>query len=91
MTRSQEMLELLSIIDEKSSTKKAAEVLDKIIMFSGEQVENPDASSKTKKFHRDVYKMASGIDDHYKKEKSFSPDQAKWIYNTSQALFNKKK
>jgi hypothetical protein len=34
-----------------------------------------------------MLKMANGIMDYYKKEKSFAPDQAKWIFNTSKALF----
>ena len=37
----------------------------------------------------DIYKMGKGIQDHYKKEGSFSPDQAKWIWKTSVALFKK--
>jgi hypothetical protein len=39
------------------------------------------------KHDNDIYKMGSGIMDYYKKEKSFSPDQAKWIWKTSVALF----
>ena len=35
----------------------------------------------------DMLKMANGIMDHFKKEGSFSPDQAKWIWKTSVALF----
>jgi len=36
---------------------------------------------------KEMLKMAQGIMDYYKKEKSFSPDQAKWIFNTSKSLF----
>ena len=36
---------------------------------------------------KDMLKMAQGMMDYYKDNKSFSPDQAKWIYNTSKALF----
>lgn len=36
---------------------------------------------------KDMLKMAQGIRDFYGKEKSFSPDQAKWIFNTSTAMF----
>ena len=35
----------------------------------------------------DMLKMAKGIMDYYKKNKSFAPDQAKWIANTSKTLF----
>lgn len=36
---------------------------------------------------KEMLKMAKGIMDYYNKNKSFSPDQAKWIYNTSKSLF----
>jgi len=38
---------------------------------------------------KEMLKMANGIMNYYKKEKSFAPKQAEWIYNTSKALFNK--
>lgn len=63
----------------ESSTDNAKGTLQAIIgtlkKFGG------DAKSK------DMLKMANGIMDHFKKEGSFSPDQAKWIWNTSKALF----
>ena len=36
---------------------------------------------------KEMMKMANGIHDYYKKEKSFAPKQAEWIFNTSKALF----
>ena len=39
------------------------------------------------KHDNDIYKMGKGIQDYYKKEGSFSPDLAKWIWKTSVALF----
>ena len=35
----------------------------------------------------EMLKMAKGINDYYNKEKSFAPEQAKWIYNTSKSMF----
>ena len=35
----------------------------------------------------DMLKMANGIMDYYKKEKSFAPKHAQWIFNTSKSLF----
>lgn len=61
----------------EGSTENAAKTLDAILgMFAG-------------KHDNDIYKMGKGIKDYYKKEKSFSPDQAKWIWKTSVALFKK--
>lgn len=37
----------------------------------------------------DILKMAKGIKKHFDKEKSFSPDQAEWIWKTSTAMFKK--
>lgn len=43
----------------------------------------------TKEKGGDIHKMAQGMLASYKKNKGFSKDQAKWIYNTSQMLFKK--
>ena len=32
---------------------------------------------------KDMFKMGTGMMDYYSKEKSFSPDQAKWIFKMS--------
>lgn len=37
-----------------------------------------------------IYHMSRGMMDSYKKNKGFSKDQAKWIYNISKAMFKKK-
>lgn len=37
----------------------------------------------------DILKQAKGTMESYKKNKGFSVEQAKWIYNTSKALFKK--
>jgi hypothetical protein len=36
---------------------------------------------------QEMLTQAEGTMDYYKKNGSFSPGQAKWIYNTSKALF----
>lgn len=61
----------------ENSTDNAKKTLD-AILGTLKKADSPD---------KDMLKMANGIMDYYKKEKSFSPDQAKWIYNTSKALF----
>lgn len=59
----------------EGSTEDAAKSLTAILgMFKG-------------KTDNDIYKMGKGIQDYYKKNGSFSPDQAKWIWKTSVALF----
>ena len=35
----------------------------------------------------EVYKMAVSVKKSYEKNKGFSKDQAKWIYNTSKSMF----
>ena len=62
----------------EGSTENAAKTLDAIIGF---------LSKGTNATGDKIMKMGKGIKDHYKKEGSFSPDQAKWIFNTSNALF----
>jgi hypothetical protein len=64
----------------ENSTDDAKETLDAIIGFLEKQ-EDPDPKQKS------MLKMANGMLDYYEKEESFSPDQAKWIYNTSKGLF----
>jgi len=41
----------------------------------------------TKKKGGDIHKMAVGMKKSCKENKGFSKDQAKWIYNTSKAMF----
>jgi hypothetical protein len=67
-------------IEEKSSTDKAKGTLDAII----KTLDSNDSKSTDGK---EMLKMAKGMKSHFDKEGSFSPDQAKWIFNTSQALF----
>jgi hypothetical protein len=72
-----EMVESLGLGLEEGSTENAAKSLSAILgMFKG-------------KHDNDIYKMGKGIQDYYKKEGSFAPDQAKWIWKTSVALFKK--
>jgi hypothetical protein len=63
---------------DEGSTEDAAGALKAIIgtLKKGEGKENAE-----------MLKMANGIMDYYKKEKSFAPKQAEWIANTSKALF----
>ena len=64
---------------EKNSTEAALGTLNAIIgILDG-------AEGKNKR----VLDMAKGIKKSYDKNKGFSPDQAKWIYNMSKALFKK--
>lgn len=63
---------------QENSTDNAKKTLD-AILGTLKKVDKPDAS---------MLKMANGINDYFKKEGSFSPDQAKWIFNTSQSLFH---
>lgn len=71
---------LEKVLEEKSSTDKAKETLQAIIATA----KKSDSESS-----QEILKMASEMMDYYKNEGGFSPDQAKWIYNTSQAMFNK--
>jgi len=43
----------------------------------------------TKKKGGDIHKMAVGMKRSCDKNKGFSKDQAKWIYNTSKGMFKK--
>ena len=61
----------------ESATDNAKKSLDAII---GVLAKGDNAEMK---------KMAKGINDYFKKEGSFSPDQAKWIWKTSVAMFKK--
>jgi hypothetical protein len=72
-----EMVESLGLGLEEGSTENAAKSLEAILGMFKDKHDN------------DIYKMGKGIQDHYKKEGSFSPDQAKWIWKTSVALFKK--
>lgn len=71
---------LEKVLEEKSSTEKAKETLQAII----DTTNKSDSDSS-----QEIYKMATEMMDYYRNEGSFSPDQAKWIFNTSQAIFNK--
>jgi len=64
----------------ESSTDDAAGTLDAIIGAMGKR----DADDKTAK---DILKMGKEMKAYYKKEGSFSPKQAKWIFNTSKGIF----
>lgn len=58
----------------ENATKKAKGTLNAII-------------GATKKQGGDIHKMALGMKKSYDKNGGFSKDQAKWIYNTSKAMF----
>jgi endonuclease III len=60
----------------EDSTEDAKKTLDAI-------------AGATKEDGGDIYKMAVSMKKSYEKNKGFSKDQAKWIYNTSQMLFKK--
>jgi hypothetical protein len=62
----------------EDSTKDAYETLKAII---GSTKDEKDGTGK------EIHDMAVGMEKTYKKNKGFSPDQAKWIYNTSKSLF----
>jgi hypothetical protein len=63
----------------ESSTDDAKKTLTAIIGFLKKNQNGKDA--------KEMLKMANGMKDHVDKKGSFSPDQAKWIFNTSKALF----
>ncbi len=63
----------------ESSTDDAKKTLTAIIGFLKKNQNGKDA--------KEMLKMGNGMMDHVKKKGSFSPDQAKWIFNTSKALF----
>lgn len=63
---------------DEGSTEDAEKTLKAIIGFLTKNGEGKDA--------KEMLTMAKGIMDHKKKEGSFSPDQAKWIFNTSKAV-----
>ena len=60
----------------EGSTENAEGTLSAII---GTLEKNNNRDKK----QNDMLSMGKGIMSHYKKEKSFSPDQAKWIFNMS--------
>ena len=62
----------------ENATDNAKGTLEAIIKSLGTPTEDQG---------KDMLKMAKGMMDYYNKEKSFSPDQAKWIFNTSKAMF----
>lgn len=62
----------------EDSTEDAKKTLEAII-GSLKKAEGKDA--------KEMMAQAEGTMDFYKKNGSFTPDQAKWIYNTSKALF----
>ena len=72
------ILEKIDSYLNENSTDNAAKTLDAII---GALSKGTNASGNK------ILKMAKDIKSYYKKEGSFSPDQAKWIYNTSKAIF----
>ena len=59
----------------EGSTEDAAKSLEAILGSLKDDTSN------------EIYKMGKGIQDHYKKEGSFSPKQASWIANVSKKLF----
>lgn len=65
---------------EEDSTKDAKETLDAILGFLNDKDKLTDKEEE-------IRDMGVGMMDFYSKKKSFSPDQAKWIYNTSKAFF----
>lgn len=74
-------MDILERIDEalnENSTDDALGALEAIIGT----LKKSDGDDKD-----EMLKMANGIMDYYKKEKSFAPKQASWIANTSKALF----
>ncbi len=64
----------------ENSTQDAKKTLDAILGFL-------DDKDKLSDKEEEIRDMGIGMMDYYEKEKSFSPDQAKWIYNTSKAFF----
>lgn len=64
----------------ENSTDDAKKTLDAIIGFL-EKADDLDKSGD------EMLAMANGINDYYDEHESFSPGQAKWIFNTSKALF----
>ena len=64
----------------ENSTQDAKKTLDAILGFL-------DDKDKLTDKEEEIRDMGIGMMDYYEKEKSFSPDQAKWIYNTSKAFF----
>jgi len=74
-------LKTVGVIEEKkSSTDSARETLS-AIMKATVKSDNKDA--------QEIWNMANDILQWYDENGSFTPDQAKWIYNTSQSFFNK--
>jgi hypothetical protein len=61
----------------EDATKKAHGTLKAIMNMFKDKEDN------------EIYKMAKGMEKSYEKNKGFSKDQAKWIYNTAKALFKK--
>lgn len=74
--------EYKNIILNEGSTEDAIGTLDAIVKFLDKQ-DSLDDNGK------DMLAMAKDIKKYYVNKKSISPDQAKWIFNTSKALFNK--
>lgn len=76
MTSFKEWLNITESKLEEGSTEDAKGTLDAIV---GTLSKNKDLDKEG----TDILKMAKGMQDHFKKEGSFSPDQAKWIYKVS--------
>lgn len=90
------ILTLEALIDEwkeaslnEGSTEDAKGTLDAIVGFINKR-KSTGKGSAGDDVHAAILKMGKGFQDHFKKEGSFSPAQAKWIYNTSKALFHNK-
>lgn len=64
----------------ENSTDDAKKSLEAIIGFLKKN-KDIDADGK------DMLKMGEGMMDYFDEKGSFSPGQAKWIFNTSKALF----
>lgn len=69
----------------EGSTENAKKTLDAIIGHL--QKRKASGADKLGNTGRSILKMGAGIAASYKEEGGFSPDQAKWIWKTSIALF----
>jgi hypothetical protein len=74
LTEKMSQKDLMCLLMIEGSTENAYGTLKAII---GTLKGRNDATGK------DMFKMATGMQDYYQKNKSFSPDQAKWIFKMS--------
>ena len=73
------IIEKIDMYLNENSTDNAKETLKAIIGTLKKREKNGDV--------KEMLKMANGIMDYFDKKKSFSPEQAKWIFKTSKVLF----